>query len=432
MDTTTIRPGQVDPQAVERLKEQEEAARAAGFALRPPVYALGTRVIEVGADNFRRSRMEFNKLPHAKEALALLIARIAQERRQDTVVPVASLRMLDDGRIVREGGSMPLLLGESAFRQLVNRTACPEPSAAATYLATIPTARRAREVNAWLAETDGATAMIRHRDSSVDGAPREAYAIVSERYCAHDVDELARDLERALLADLAPGDARVELEYDGLSAALTLRWHSDIQPETCAAGEVFRAAAGIRTADDGSSSITPFAGLDRNLCLNLIILDEAEVSLGKRRHTGNGVASFLGGALKEAVDRVRWFAEKWDGARSRALLDPAVVQGLPDYGISFGAAEVSRGIFRGLLASGAVSVPGYRATTKKGPSSVDVLQAAFDKEPEPTVAGIVNAVTRAAHEAVLKGDSWAADKMQRQGAALLTRKAPLRWVGEEV
>jgi hypothetical protein len=448
METTSaVQAGQVDPEAVERLREQEAAARAAGFALAPPVYALGTRVVGLGAENFRRSRQRFEALPMAQDALSGLVARVAAERRQDTVVPVAMVRMADDGRIGRADGGRPFLLSRDALRQLVERTDCPVPAAAATYLAEVTPARRAREMNAWLAATsEGATMKVRHRETLAGpaaGTLREVYAVVSERYASHDVDELAGDFQAALLADLAPGDARAEVEYDGLRAALTLRWHSDIQPETCAAGEVFRAAAGLRTADDGTASITPFAGLDRNLCLNLIIIDEAEVSLGRRRHTGNGVSGFLAGALKEAVDRVRWFAERWDAARNRPLFfrgAGVTVNGLPEALAGRAVSdftpaekqEAIRGVFRGLLASGAVTLPGYRATSKvEAQRPVEVLTAAFRKEPEYTVAGVVNAVTRAAHEVPLKGE-WAADETQRQGAALLTRKAPLRWVGEEV
>ena len=408
--------GEVDPEAVLRLMAQEAAARAMGFAPKPPLFALGTRVIDVGAENFRRSRQKFEQLPLAKVALARLIDRVLMEKRLDTDTRIRDLVMSEDGTIAR--GGAPLALTENSFRQLLARTACPEPGAAAVYLATIPSARRAIEVNSWIRETDAEkVAVIRHRNNvALSGNGRQAYAIVSERYTALDTDQLARIM---LEQDIAPGDARCEIQYDGDRVELALRWHSDIQPDTCAAGEIFRAAAGIRSADDGTQAIDPFAGLDRNRCLNLIIIDHAEVRLGKKRHVGNNVAEFLFDALKAATDRVRYFAELWGGAARTRLTDSGVVRDLPE-----GATqdEIVRGVFRGLLTGGKLSLPGYRRD-----GAIDVLMAAFAKEPEMTKVGLVNAVTRAAHEADLRG-AWATQSVQEAGGWLLASKRPLQWV----
>lgn len=421
-ETAIVKPGEVDQEAVERLREQEEAAHAAGFSVRPPVFALGTRVVEVGADNFRRSREEFEALPYAQEALARLVDRVADERRQDTEIRVQELTMDVDGVITR--GKARLMLTEHSFRQLLARTSCREPSAAATYLATIPPFRRALEVNAWIRETDEeATAIVRHRRAfgSVNGtSKREAFAIVSTRYVPRDVNEIAGDLRAALMREIAPGDARCVVEYDGNTASLTLQWHSDIQPETCAAGEIFRATAGFRTADDGSHAIAPFAGLTRNLCLNLIILDHAEIKLGRRRHTGNGIATFLADSLREATDRVRWFANKWDTARRQGLRD--AVRDVPELASDH---DMVTGAFRGLLAADRLSLPGIRRA-----DAVTVLVNAFDKEPEYTRVGVVNAITRAAHETELR-TPWAAGEVERQGAALLASDKPFQYIAEE-
>lgn len=375
-------------------------------------------MVDIGAENFRRSREAFEKLPLAKVVLARLIDRVLLERRQDTDARIRDLTMDPDGTIGRGGAR--LALTETSFRQLLARTACPEPGAAAIYLATVPPARRAAEVNAWINETDAEkVAVVRHRNNMVlQGNGRQAYAIVSERYTALDTDQLARIM---LEQSVAPGDARGEVQYDGDRVEMVLRWHSDIQPETCAAGEIFRAAAGLRSADDGTQSIDPFAGLDRNLCLNLIILDHAEVKLGKKRHVGNNVAEFLFGALTEAVDRVRYFAETWAGARATRLDAAGVVRDVP---ADTAREEVVRGVFRGLMTAGKLALPGFR---REG--AIDILMAAFTKEPEFTKVGLVNAITRAAHEADLKG-AWATQQVQQAGGWLLGSKRPLQFMAK--
>jgi hypothetical protein len=418
--------GEIDPEAVERLTADEAAARAAGFAPRPPVYALGTRVIALGAQNFRRSRQEFEQLPPAKLVLAKLIERVLLERRADTEAEIRSIEMLPDGRVTR--GGAPLALTETSFRQLLSRTDFPQPSAAATYLSEIPVERRVREVNLLLKATpEGRTGTIRHRDTlALEGNGREAFAIVSSKYVAMDADKIAR---LVLEDEVAPGDARGEVRYDGMTAEILLRWHSDVQPEMVAAGEIFRAFAGFRTADDGTMSLIPVSGLDRNLCLNLLIIDTATQQLGRKRHTGNNVASFMARALTEAVDSVRYFAERWDAARSTSIFKPGVVRDIPvadDGGSQRGCSddEVVRGVFRGLIAGGKLALPGQRRE-----AAIETLMGAFFQEPEYTLAGIANAITRAAHQAELHG-AWAAESVQAAGGQILTSKRPLQWVGE--
>ena len=414
-----IRPGvDVDPEAVERLTEQEAAARAAGFSPAPPMYALGTRVLPIGADNFRRSRMEFDSLPRADVALAGLIDRVAREQRGDTIVHIPQLHMRDDGTITRGNG--PMTLNDHGWKQLLARTTCSEPGAAATYLAAIPPQRRAAEFNAWVAETpEDRTAVLRHRNSfGADGmaSSREVFAAVSERYNRdYDADRLA-DVYR----DLIPGDARAEVVYDGQRLNIRVLWHSNIQPETAAAGEIFKAGAGLQARDDGSGAFHPSADIFRNLCLNLLIIDHARIDMGKRRHTGesNTIGMFLHSAITAAVDKVRWFANAWDSGRSQNLMSESVVRDLPG---NPPVSDVVQGVFRGLLKGGGLALPGYRRD-----AATDLLFKSWQQEPEMTRVGVVNAITRTAHTADL-GGPWASEDVQRQGSRLLGSKRPFQY-----
>lgn len=415
-----IAPGMSDPEAVERLREQE-AHVPVGMAIKPPLYAPGTRVLPVGAGNFRRSRHQFEALPPAPIALRQFIHRIALEQRQDVTVPVRSLRMLEDGSLSRGGGGR-LIPSEESLDQLLRRTECPEPGAASTYLATIPPDRRARELNHWLEATPEETlAVLRTRNNiGVDGKQgRAIFAAVSPRFSAYDVDALALLMLEEVLF---PGDARAEVEYDGRKARITLRWHSDIQPETAAAGEIFRACAGVTTADDGTLALNPWVGLDRNLCLNLLIVDQARMSLATKRHTGGGIATHIGSALAQAVDHVRWFAQRWDEGRSQTF-SQGLVRDLPD-----GATheQAIQGVLRGLLVREQVALPGMRR-----PQALDTLLQAYRQEPEPTRVGVVNAVSRAAHTADLRGP-WATNEVEAQASKILASDRPLQWVGEDL
>jgi hypothetical protein len=93
-----------------------------------------------------------------------------------------------------------------------------------------------------------------------------------------------------------PKDARAEVVYDGYRARLSVLFHSNIVPERCVAGEIFKAGVSIITADDGTGAIRIAAQVWRNLCRNLIILDRASQT-SVTRHVGQNLGERnVGGA----------------------------------------------------------------------------------------------------------------------------------------
>ena len=413
---------QISASNLARLQWQEAVAARNGFTLKAPIYALGTPVIELGRENFRKSRQAFSALPTLQDAVAQFTQRIRNEQRRDMHGSVKRLTMSPEGAIV--AGSNTLLLDDKSFDQLMRRTDCPEPGAASTYLALLPAARRANEVNSWLST---ATKDIKLR-TRVNGAltstsngslaPREVYACVSERYeGGYTADVVAR-----LLAEATPGDARCEIQYNGRRFSIRLHWHSNVQPEQVCAGEVFRAFAEVSATDDGTASLEPRAGLTRNLCLNLLILDEATISLGSRRHVGGGIDEWLASALRDASSHVKEFAEVWDRAVCYELTAETVRDIPADVPInSIGGIK---GIYRGLMADkrNPLTLPSYR-----GEDAITALFNSFDKEHEFSRAGIVNGITRAAHELSFPNE-WAGDELECAAAPILKSSKPFQWL----
>ena len=117
--TRTVEAGTVSEAARERQARVNEALRTIGIVPTPPVYAAGSVVNETGVENFRLSRLEFDKLPTVREAVADVKARIAAEKRADIIVPVRDLRMNPDGSITR--GSGDVWLEKNGLRQLLSR-----------------------------------------------------------------------------------------------------------------------------------------------------------------------------------------------------------------------------------------------------------------------------------------------------------------------
>lgn len=428
----------IDQKDLNRLTLQERLAEANGFAMKPPVFALGRRVNSLGVDNATQERQAFEAKPLAKDIFKGFIERIAVEKRRDATVNVNELEMLPNGTVQRLGNtqSAPLMLSDDnlPLAQLLYKTDCEAPGAAAKYLSVIPANRRAKEFNEWARATDPKKRIVLRTRLALDNPnggqqhpesltpyAREIFAAVTERYgTGVEVDALTQQLITAMEQDLFPGDARGDVVYDGRKAVIKLLWHSDVQPESYCAGEVFKTGVNVFGGDDGTLSFGVESEVFRNLCLNLIIIDHAKQEFGKKRHIGSEVdlRNWLFDALKEAVNSVKDFALLWDMGRAKSLV--SITRDIPKEMTD--ETKIVRGVFRGLNKRNEISLPGLR-----GEAVVDTLFKSYTKEPEFNRVGIVNAMTRTAHEENLKG-LWASETIEAQAGTILRSEKPLYFV----
>lgn len=380
----------VDDEAVARLTADEATARAAGFALEPPVYALGTLVNETGARNFRASRAEFEALPYAVDALDALRVQVAAEDRQDLLVPVKSLGMADDGRLDTPIGLLPF--AEPAFERFASAIA----PAGGRYLAACPAWLRARNVNHWVQANGDKEVQLRHRKA---GDGRAIFAVTGPRYASHDVDKVAAQLVAGV-----PGGTRADLVYDGYRARFNLVGHSNVVPEKVAAGEIFRAAAAVTAEDTGKGALTFSGEVLRNLCRNLIILHRARAGVGRRVHVGAAtIADDVAAGIANAFASVSAFIGQWNTATVENVIERYEVEG-------------PEAIFRGLVYNKLVWAPGVGVD-----GMVERLQRAWDQEPGYSKAAFVNAITRAAHEEPWT-TPWVTEEIERSAGELLYAK----------
>lgn len=399
---------------VARLLEQEEMARAAGLSLPPPVYALGTPVNSTGVANFRAKRSAWENRPGFGSVCTDAIERIRAERRDNVEVKLADLYMGSDGRLFNLpiGASMT---DPGAARW--NVTKCGMwglmqglgVNAGGRYLLDAPADLRATNINYWshamamdpIARDKAWSLRTRECLDETQLGQREIFAGTSTKYPVFDADALT-----AVAAELVPAGARGELLYDGERFRLGASWFSDIRPEDAAAGECFRAYMFLSTRDDGRGSIAVRWGVERNLCLNLIILGKAETKLSVR-HAGNvdEVREAVRAAMSEGATAMERFSTAWTGARRERVLDGV-------WGSKFDSAA----LFAAIVDEDMVRVPGMRA-----PALVERLQAAWAAEPGYTRADLVNAVTRAAHTEAW-GSPWTTESLEEQAGALLEQR----------
>lgn len=379
---TTTPGGHLSLVAEARVAEQERVLTEAGFALPPPAFAPGTRVLPLGDENFRLERRHVALLPTFPDAAAVLVSRVGMEFREDIRVPLKGLALDGDGTL--RLGSDHYLLEEDAFFQLAYLAGF---GCGARYLAEFCSPElRATNVNAQLGERRTREVVLRTREAR-DGR-RAVFAAVSPSYSACDGADALFIIFPAL------ADARAEIIYDGRATSATALWMPDHIVDL-AAGDVFKVGVRIECEDTGRGRLRVSAVAYRNLCLNLILIAEGESEVASVVHRGDpgSIIAKLPGFIETARSKVASFLEAWGHSRTLKIDVEATL--------------------KGWVSDKRVAVPGAR------PESVlEALVAAWRKEPGGTLADAVCAVTRAAHEV----PTWSAAAragLERQAGFLL-------------
>lgn len=387
---------------LERVKRQAQAAAEVGFAHQDPVYALGTPVVSLGVENARLARTEFETLPGAVEALENLKDRVKLEKRKDVKVNASKLRIDPKTGLLRFGRRSALLT-DTGFQQLFSLLPA-SPMGAAKYLRQVPPDRRSRETRSIFGVHDGRELVMRLRTPAGEEIP-QVYSVVTPVYTDFGPAALANKLIQLIRRNkLLRDGTRADIQYGGTWTNVRLVTHTTVEPERFVAGEIFRAALAFKISDDKMSSIQAFAEAYRNLCLNLILIDTAAQGLMTRRHVGDiaDISTELWAAAEQGVSKIQPFLAMWSTARTIEIQDVSeavsALTGARD--------EKKAGAF--------IQVPHV------GPETMmENVLAAHAHEPENNLTGLVNAVTRASHEAAWPDPVAASEHLQRQAGELL-------------
>lgn len=377
--------GQVSDVARSRIASQERWLDEAGFHVAPPLYAPGTRVIDLGDRNFRFERQRVETLPLFGDVASQLTCTVGREDRRDLSVRLPDLKMAASGHLVVEGEE--LLLERGAFHQLVHLAGF---GSGARYLADhCSSALRAHNVNRQLLAAEGRTITLRTRRV---GSGRGVYATVTPTYSAVDSDAVFGAVAESL------SDAHTELTYDGSGAKATALWMPD-QVTDLAAGDIFKVGVRVETDDTGRGRIRVSGVVFRNRCLNLIVIGEGEVETVSQVHRGDPerILARVREGVSEAREKVGNFLEAWGHARTVTVDVPALL--------------------REWVEERKLRIPGVRSAAARD-AAVEALLRGWQREPGDSLADAVNAVTRAAHEE----PSWGLDireELERQAARLV-------------
>ena len=378
--------GTVSVLAESRIQQQQSWLDMAGFSVPPPLFAPGTRVVPLGDRNFRLERQRVERLPLFRDAADSIAQAVIAEEREDLTIRLSDLTMDVDGQL--EVGSQSLALTLPAFLQLGQLVGFGMGS---RYLSKkCPPVLRADNVNYQLdaaAEKKDRELVLRTRLDSQGN--RHAFAVVTPTYAPVDTDQVLM----ATAGDLS--DAHTEARYDGTGVKATALFMPDHVVDF-SAGDIFKAGVKIETDDTGKGRIRVTSVVFRNRCLNLIIIGEGTIETVSRVHRGDreAILTAVKDGVAQARDKVGDFLEAWGHARTIKFEDSAET--------------LTRWV-----TSGKIKPPG--ANEKM---TVEALLASYRKEPGDSLADLVNAVSRAAHETPSFGMD-AREELERQAGQLV-------------
>mgnify|MGYP003108945939 FL=1 len=388
----TVAEATVSEIAVERIERHERWLADAGIALPPPIYEVGTTVIDIGAQNFRTKRMAWEAQPAIEESTAMVRNIVQLEDRKDLTVQAKSLHMERDGQLTWKAGNRTgrMAVEAKGLSQLISfmrheDSEDPVFPSAARYLLSLPPEERAEHINKGLSRATQRNVVLRTRSNPGLGADdgRALFATVSESYTKFDADKVV-----GVIGDALAGKGyRGEVTYDAASTRLEVNatYHADNVTDL-AAGDVFKVGYAFKTRDDGSGAFKGGPTAWRNLCLNLIIIGRGKGEEFNFVHKGADRDQLLRKVQAEmrksqtVFDR---FAREWNVLRNESIANVELwgqrfmnVEDALTWAVE--AKRIDVGIKNNVL--------------------VEALLAGHKAEGGNSLADMINAVTRAAHE----------------------------------
>lgn len=399
----TGKAGTISELAKERIEKHERWLEELGISLPPPVYAAGTRVLDIGYQNLAASRQEWDSLPTLKEAAANIGDAIRAEDRKDIRVQVLGLTMGEDGLLHTGHGAYPLerqSLGQllslikldptwlsEHFRQ-VNDFESAFPRGYQMMMALDPETR-SYVFQRQIGRAKPRELVLRTR---VSGGQRSVFGVVSPTYSPFDADKVLQVIGQALGNKGYRAEAIYNSNNTNLEVNVTSHAPSDLKD--FAAGDVFKLGYTFKSNDAGGGSFNGGTSAWRNRCLNMIIIGEGRGAQFTVIHKGTDHNSAMRKAIKQLHTQTRWsrdvfarFQKDWK------LLGETDISDVTLWGKTFKDAPQA---LRWGVTKGKIKATGANKVL------AEYLEKAWREEPGETLADMVNAVTRAAHT----GTDW--------------------------
>ena len=367
-------------------KDSEVFAAMTGQELKP-----GFTSGDYGSDQslVEHVNRELEKQPFIGEACDKFISNIKGEKRENHEVTLSDLRVNDFGLLVKQNGT-PIAENvdflqalPQAWQQLTRLS----PSGVDKHLKS--------NVNSWLG--DKGSTLVGRTFKPVEDT-RSLFALVSSRYAVYDADEVAAEI-----AKIAPKDSRGSIQYSGDGGRFEI--NAAIGRPTDIDGDIHQIIITARSADNASLGLSVFFKAYRLKCTNGIFVAQKSL-VSSTRHTGDpeSLRKQFSKGLLMAEQAAESFKQMWTNARAAKFLCAKTGEPLE------GPEALAR-----LAVHKHLAVPGIRSK-----ALLECLMGAYDKEPGDSVADVINAATRTAHESVDHFRSkWFGPDLEEQSGVLL-------------
>jgi len=388
----------MDPKKAAAIAEKSEKITSLGFALPQTWFAPGTRMMQQGVNTYKRHYLQWSERPPAPDVLRATGERIQSEDRRSFTVRVGDLRMTDDGEIGRTGGPA----------RRIEWTAWKQIFGAVRGVGVFPDGERLmREISPKLRAQ-----IFNDRMENIDpdkevkigvrkngaGSAWSIFRVVGKSF---PEDGTGADACFAAAEALDGMDFRGHVEYDPSTTDLRFDAAHMVAPHILdpVVGDVFRGGIKGKTNDAGGGAfvVDPFVG--RIICINCTIADA--YAKGVRKSHRGSMKEAIEGIMKAAnmaSQVVPLFAEDWNVLRNTAIADFDWIGNLGRLSIDTKAILITDptapDVIRALVESGKINAKaGHSALTS-------AILSSFRAEPGETLADVLNAITRAAHEKV--------------------------------
>lgn len=355
----------------------------------------------------QKSQRDLDKLPMIHAACDSLIERVRQENRKDVEFSLNSLVVNNLGFLT------PTKEGNTIYNEDSENITLLQPLPAAwNRLASeapkdVPNGLKTN-VNSWLHRKSAHRVA---RTFKPNGNVREMFGLVTSKYRNNDADKLA-----ATISKLIPNEYKGMVKYTGdggryeISAILGRPFEVN--------GDAHRVMVTVRSADNGTLSQSVFFKIWRLVCTNGLYVQDNTL-MAKVNHKGDEQAlqEQLEHGISLASKAIESFSHHWGNAA-----------GTPFACRRTGQALAGLEALRRIAAHKLVHVPHVRPKRL-----MEQLTKAFQAEPGDTVADVINAITRTAHE---QADSWKSpwyeeDVEEQAGQLLYARNYTLPFLTDE-
>ena len=343
-------------------------------------------------NDFQRKKYEEMRSFH--EVCDDAIATVQAENREDITLPLADLKISDEGVLVRRDYEDIPTAGDAITGLPMGEVAWQHHTQMAPK--SVP-ARLRGNVHGWL-HNKRSSAVFRTHQAPKDKGMRSAFSTVSTKYQAHDLDQMAT-LMKEVISDNYKGSLRYCNDGGRYEVSAILARPFDVD------GDIHRVTVTARSADNGTASQSVFFKAWRQKCSNGIYVQDSTL-VSRTRHMGDGVKlreQFAQG-LEMASQAIESFSTHWKNAQHAQFVDK-----------NSGAPLDAKECLKRLAANRLVHVPHVRPR-----AMFELLEGAWNKEPGQSVADVINAATRLAHENADNWKSeWYQDDVEQQAGSLL-------------